>query len=128
MIQDDGFFVIDISKNGGGLTFRWTEKLKQLLTRIVELSAPESEFLFTSKTGEPHNASSFKSAWQRAMKKATSNTLEKPFAERYLRNKAVTDAKDLEVASKTVGHTNPLVTKLHYCTLADVVNPFSSKA
>jgi len=124
MIRDDYFFVHDISKNGGALMFTWTPALKAVINDICSLSSKKKDFLFINRTGGPHNEVSFKSAWQAAMNKALKGDLEKRFAERYIRNKVVTDCDDLARASKTVGHTSTSVTKQHYSMLGTRVEPF----
>lgn len=127
MILENCFFVHDISKRGGALMFDWTDDLRALIDRITNSMPSGSKYFFTSKTGEPHNAESFSSAWQRSMARALENDLEKPFAERYLRNKVVTDCNDLAKASKTVGHTSTSVTKQHYSMLGTRVEPFEKR-
>tara|TARA_Y100000296_G_scaffold85346_1_gene121028 strand:+ start:3689 stop:4696 length:1008 start_codon:yes stop_codon:yes gene_type:complete len=127
MIRESCFFVNDISKNGGALMFEWTPTLRAVINQIVETMDSNTEFFFTSKTGKPHNAESFSSAWQRAMQRALKQGLEKRFAERYIRNKVVTDCNDLVKASKTVGHTNTSVTKQHYSMLGTRVEPFEKR-
>lgn len=127
MILESCFFVHDISKRGGALMFDWTDDLRALIDRITNSMPSASKYFFTSKTGEPHNAESFSSAWQRSMARALENDLEKPFAERYLRNKAITDYNDLAKASKTVGHTSTSVTKQHYSMLGARVEPFEKR-
>lgn len=127
MIIESCFFVHDISKNGGALMFEWTPDLRAVVNQIVDTMPPSDKFFFTSKAGKPHSAESFSSAWQRAMDKAFKGGLGKRFAERYIRNKVVTDCNDLVKASNTVGHTSTSVTKQHYSMLGTRVEPFEKR-
>ena len=128
MVHDKFLFIPNIGKNGGATRYKWTSELRAAINLALEASPPESKFLFTTTKGTAHGESSFKSAWSRAMEKAVKNGLSQPFAERYLRNKAVTDCEDLATASKIVGHTSTSVTKQHYSMLGTTVNPFTRKA
>jgi integrase len=125
-IQEHGFIVLDISKRGGTICFTWNNELRAIAEKLKHLANNSDGYLFYSESGHAHNAESFSSAWQRAMRKSLDKGLSKRFTERYLRNKAVTDCDDLERASKTIGHTSTSVTKHFYSMLGTTVKPFDN--
>lgn len=123
-----GFKVDDIAKGGGALTFEWTEELAGVIEKILALPGKsDSNYMFSKINGDAHNPTSFRSCWYRAMEKAEKHGLKRRFAERYLRNKAVTDAENFEQASKTVGHNSFKTTSTFYKMLGNRVLPFTFK-
>ena len=69
--------------------------------------------LFPTDAGTPMIASSFRSAWRRAMKKHLEAGNER-FRENDLRAKAGSDASDLSTAQKLLAHESAATTQRHY--------------
>lgn len=127
-IKPEGLFIDTVGKRGDALTFEWSKDLSDVIGRVLAYSRlVGSEYLFPNKDGSQRGAESFKSAWARTRDKALQNGLEKGFAERYIRNKSVTDCEDKHQASKTVGHKSFKTTMDNYNMLGHKVVPFTKK-
>ena len=114
-IQPNFLFVKSPGKNSKPLSFIWTPELRDLVHRIQQnMAVTSTDCFFSSNDGTQRSESSFRTAWQKTKKKAVENGLERPFAERYIRNKAVTDNKNSIESSMIVGHSSPQTTINNY--------------
>jgi integrase len=126
-VQADGFFVAMPGKNSDSILFEWTDELHRVVDRMLSYANKvNSEYFFSNSNGAQRTYSSFSSAWYRAKKKAIPAGLRSNFpAERYLRNKSVTDAPDIAGASDKIGHSDIKTTKNNYAMLGSRTKPFS---
>lgn len=110
--------------------------LKELIDDVMSWRAKHlkigSLHLFATSHGKPYfdggNNSAFKSMWQRAMRKALSETeLKEKFTEHDLCSKTASDAETLEEAARLRGHTNTKTTQQVYRVKPEVVLPLRKK-
>lgn len=110
--------------------------LREILDDVMAWRAKSlkigSLYLFATKEGKPYydgnNNSAFKSAWQRAMRKALAETsLEEKFTEHDLCSKTASDLDTVEEAAQIRGHTNTKTTRENYRVKPEIVLPFKKK-
>lgn len=127
-LRDDGIHV-KTSKTGKRLVIEWSDELREAVSQAKALHGKlSSVWLFCTRRGQPYrkddgSTSGFDSIWQRAMKKAITETkLTERFTEHDLRAKVASDT-DLDHASKLLGHSKSEITEKVYRRKGEVVKP-----
>ena len=125
-LKDDGIHV-NVSKTQKQIIIRWSDHLRAAVEAVIatkkSYKQKDSEFVFSTRRGEPYSADGFRSIWHRRMVKAVQEgILEEKFREHDLRAKTGSDT-DLEHAKKLLSHSDSKTTQRHYRRKAEVVEP-----
>ena len=121
-LTDDGLLVKS-QKTGKALLFEYTKELDEVLNRAKKLP-PQLPGHYVIRTGEgkPYSASGFSANWQRLMRKAQKNGIQK-FTFNDIRAKSASDSASLQEASERLGHTSMAITDRVYMRVPYRVKP-----
>lgn len=114
---DDEGIKIEQNKTGKKLLILWSDELKDCVNNARKL--PRSNLysitLFCNRRGQQMTYDSFKSIWQKTIKKALEqNLIKEIFTFHDIRAKAASDAKNVTHASELLGHSSESLTKKVY--------------
>ena len=121
-LTDDGLLVKS-QKTGKALLFEYTDELNAVLSRAKKLRPQlPGRYLIRTRQGKQYTGSGFSANWQRLMRKAQKNGIEK-FNFHDLRAKCASDSTSLQEASERLGHTSTAITDRVYMRVPYRVKP-----
>ncbi len=121
-LTDDGLLVKS-QKTSKALLFEYTEELNEVLSRAKKLRPQlPGRYLIRTREGRQYTGSGFAANWQRLMRKAQKNGIEK-FTFHDIRAKSASDSASLREASERLGHTSMAMTDRVYMRTARKVKP-----
>ena len=121
-LTDDGLLVKS-QKTGKALLFEYTDALNAALSRAKKLRPQlPGHYLIRTREGKQYTGSGFSANWQRLMRKAQQNGIEK-FTFHDIRAKSASDSASLQEASERLGHTSMEVTNRIYMRVPHRVKP-----
>ena len=121
-LTEDGLLV-HTRKTGKALLIQYTPTLEKVLAESKKLKPQvPGHFLIRNMQGKPYTGSGFATNWQRLMKKAAKNSIEK-FSFHDIRSKSASDSDSLQEASERLGHSSTSLTKRTYYRKALSVKP-----
>ena len=118
-----GGLLVKSQKTGKALLFDYTEELLEVLNTAKKLPPQlPGYYLIRNRGGKQYTASGFKANWQRLMRKAQKNGIEK-FTFHDIRAKSASDSASLQEASERLGHTSMAITDRVYMRVPHRVKP-----
>ena len=121
-LTDEGLLVKS-KKTGKALLFEYTPELCQVLDRAKKLRPQlPGRYLIRTREGKQYSPSGFAANWQRLMRKAQKNGIEK-FTFHDIRAKSASDSASLQEASERLGHTSMAITDRVYMRVPHRVKP-----
>ncbi len=121
-LTDDGLLVKS-QKTSKALLFEYTEELDEALGRAKKLRPQlPGRYLIRTREGKQYTGSGFAANWQRLMRKAQKNGIEK-FTFHDIRAKSASDSTSLREASERLGHSSMAITDRVYMRTARKVKP-----
>ena len=121
-LTDDGLLVKS-QKTGRALLFEYTDELDEALARAKKLRPQlPGRYLIRTREGNQYTGSGFSANWQRLMRKAQTNGVEK-FTFHDIRAKSASDSASLQEASERLGHTSTAITDRVYMRVPHRVKP-----
>ncbi len=121
-LTEDGLLVKS-QKTSKALLFEYTEELNEVLSCAKKLRPQlPGRYLIRTREGKQYTGSGFAANWQRLMRKAQKNGIEK-FTFHDIRAKSASDSASLREASERLGHTSMAITDRIYMRTARRVNP-----
>lgn len=121
-LTDEGLLVKS-QKTGKALLFEITPDLEEVLERAKKLKPQVPGFyLIRTMQGKPYSGSGFSAIWQRLMKKAVAQGIER-FSFHDIRAKSASDSMSLQEASDRLGHASKEMTHRVYMRTPTKVKP-----
>lgn len=121
-LTDEGLLVKS-QKTGKALLFEYSPELLEVLKRAKKLPPQlPGHYLIRTREGKPYSPSGFAANWQRLMRKAQKNGIEK-FTFHDIRAKSASDSASLQEASERLGHTSMAITDRVYMRVPHRVKP-----
>ena len=115
--------LIKTGKTGQRLLIEYTHELNEVIARSKKLPPQLPGYhLVRTRKGQKYSASGFKANWQRLMKKAQKNGIEK-FTFQDIRAKSASDTESIQEASDRLGHSSVSITKRVYIRAPRRVKP-----
>lgn len=121
-LTNDGLLVKS-QKTGKALLFEYTDELNEVLSHAKKLRPQlPGRYLIRTREGKQYTGSGFAANWQRLMRKAQKNGIEK-FTFHDIRAKTASDSTSLQEASERLGHTSMAITDRVYMRVPHRVKP-----
>lgn len=123
-ITDEGITVSSTAKGGPGLTFVWTDKLREVIERAKGLKPQvPGTYLVRGRSGKGYTAAGFSAIWQRAVRRAVELDGIAAFTFHDIRRKSASDSASLAEAKDRLGHSSESVTRRFYAAKPIKVTP-----